>query len=201
MLSVKTSSASLATAARDVSRNLVGAASATRRIPSRPSIFTIRPVASSGNVARDPWQGRGMGSAQRTRLFSAAAKLGHEHVPPPAKGQELYVTFVDKDGMAHKLAVREGDNLLSIAQTHEIEMEGACEGSCACSTCHIIVTEDKMFDQMPEATDDENDMLDLAFGLTETSRLGCQIEMTKGLDGLVVRLPNATRNMQASNFK
>jgi len=58
-----------------------------------------------------------------------------------------------------------------------------------------------MFDKMEEAEDDENDMLDLAFGLTETSRLGCQIKMTKELDGLVVGLPKMTRNMQASDFK
>lgn len=57
-----------------------------------------------------------------------------------------------------------------------------------------------MFDKLPEATDDENDMLDLAFGLTETSRLGCQIEMKKELDGLRVRLPSMTRNLQASDF-
>jgi ferredoxin len=57
-----------------------------------------------------------------------------------------------------------------------------------------------MYDKMPEPSDDENDMLDLAFGLTETSRLGCQCEMSKELDGLRVKLPNATRNMQASNF-
>lgn len=64
-------------------------------------------------------------------------------------------------------------------------MEGACGGSCACSTCHIIVDDD-MYDKMEEPSDDENDMLDLAFGLTETSRLGCQVEMKKELDGLVV---------------
>jgi ferredoxin len=57
-----------------------------------------------------------------------------------------------------------------------------------------------MYDKMEEATDDENDMLDLAFGLTETSRLGCQIVMTKELDGLRVRLPSMTRNLQASDF-
>lgn len=57
-----------------------------------------------------------------------------------------------------------------------------------------------MFDKMPEPSDDENDMLDLAFGLTETSRLGCQIKMTKELDGMVVRLPSMTRNLQASDF-
>ncbi len=58
-----------------------------------------------------------------------------------------------------------------------------------------------MYDKIPEASDDENDMLDLAFGLTETSRLGCQVHMTPELDGLVVKLPQMTRNMQASDFE
>jgi len=79
-------------------------------------------------------------------------------------------------------------------------MEGACGGSCACSTCHVIVTSPEMYDRIPEPDDDENDMLDLAFGLTETSRLGCQVKMTADLDGLEVRLPSMTRNMQESDF-
>ena len=57
-----------------------------------------------------------------------------------------------------------------------------------------------MYDKMSEPDDEENDMLDLAFGLTETSRLGCQVQMTKELDGLRVRLPSMTRNLQASDF-
>jgi ferredoxin len=80
-------------------------------------------------------------------------------------------------------------------------MEGACGGSCACSTCHVIVEDEALYDKMTEPDDDENDMLDLAFGLTETSRLGCQVVMSKELDGLVVRLPRITRNLQASDFK
>lgn len=94
----------------------------------------------------------------------------------------------------------DGANLLDIAQSYDLEMEGACGGSCACSTCHVIVTDEQMYDRIPEPSDDENDMLDLAFGLTETSRLGCQVVMTKELDGLVVKLPSMTRNMQASDF-
>lgn len=111
----------------------------------------------------------------------------------------------------------EGDNLLDIAQANDLEMEGsypvlgrygnncsdclgACGGSCACSTCHVIIEDPEMFDKMEEPSDDENDMLDLAFGLKETSRLGCQVPMNKELDGLVVRLPTMTRNMQASDF-
>lgn len=100
----------------------------------------------------------------------------------------------------------DGDNLLDIAQANDLEMEGACGGSCACSTCHVIVvdgangTADDYYGRMPEPDDDENDMLDLAFGLTETSRLGCQVKMSPELDGLVIKLPSMTRNMQASDF-
>lgn len=83
----------------------------------------------------------------------------------------------------------------------ELTGTGACGGSCACSTCHVIVADEDLYDKMPEIDDDENDMLDLAFGLTETSRLGCQVKMTKELDGLVVKLPTMTRNLQASDFK
>lgn len=139
-----------------------------------------------------------LGSA--SRAFTTTTPRRHGHIDPPKPGEELYVTFIAKEGDEHKFAVKEGDNLLDIAQANDIEMEGACGGSCACSTCHVIVTEDDVYDQIPEPEDDENDMLDLAFGLTETSRLGCQVKMTKALDGLVVRLPSMTRNLQASDF-
>lgn len=109
------------------------------------------------------------------------------------------MTFIDKEGDKHVFKVKEGDNLLDIAQANDLEMEGACGGSCACSTCHVIVDSDH-YDLMEEPDDDENDMLDLAFGLTETSRLGCQVKMSKELDGLVVKLPAMTRNLQASDF-
>ena len=72
--------------------------------------------------------------------------------------------------------------------------QGACEGSIACSTCHVILPEE-YFDKLPEPSDDENDMLDMAFGLTDTSRLGCQVQLTKDLDGMTITLPAATRNM------
>ena len=111
------------------------------------------------------------------------------------------VTFIDRDGDSHTFEVADGDNLLDIAQANDLEMEGACGGSCACSTCHVIIEDEGIYDKMEEPSDDENDMLDLAFGLTETSRLGCQIKMRKELDGLVVKLPSMTRNMQASDFE
>ena len=84
-------------------------------------------------------------------------------------------------------------SVLQVARQHDIDIEGACEGSLACSTCHVIVDPD-WYDLLKEASEDEDDMLDLAFNLTKTSRLGCQIIITEELDGLTVRLPAATRN-------
>jgi ferredoxin len=89
---------------------------------------------------------------------------------------------------------------VSIRKTNADVSAGACGGSCACSTCHVIVENEELFEKMEEPDDDENDMLDLAFGLTETSRLGCQVIMTPELDGLRVKLPSMTRNLQASDF-
>ncbi|KAF1996478.1 ferredoxin [Amniculicola lignicola CBS 123094] len=134
------------------------------------------------------------------RAFSTSPTSQHGHIDPPKPGEERHVTFIDKEGLEHTFEVSDGDNLLDIAQDNDLEMEGACGGSCACSTCHVIVESDH-YDKMEEPDDDENDMLDLAFGLTETSRLGCQVKMSKELDGLRVRLPSMTRNLQASDFE
>jgi len=104
------------------------------------------------------------------------------------------MTFIERDGTAREVDAPLGLSVLEIAHRHKIDIEGACEGSLACSTCHVIVDPD-WYDLLKEASEDEEDMLDLAFGLTLTSRLGCQIIMTEELDGLTVRLPSATRNM------
>lgn len=74
------------------------------------------------------------------------------------------------------------------------EYECACEGSLACSTCHVILDRDS-YDRLTEPKDDENDMLDLAYGLTRTSRLGCQITLVKNLDGIVITIPLRNRNL------
>jgi ferredoxin, 2Fe-2S len=104
------------------------------------------------------------------------------------------MTFVERDGTHREVDAPLGLSVLEIAHRNKIDIEGACEGSLACSTCHVIVDPD-WYDLLKEASEDEEDMLDLAFGLTQTSRLGCQIIMTEELDGLTVRLPAATRNM------
>jgi len=105
------------------------------------------------------------------------------------------IIFVSTDGTEKTVEAPLGISLLEVAHKNEISLEGACEGSLACSTCHVVVDE-SYFDGLPEATEDEEDMLDLAFGLTHTSRLGCQIIVTDELDGLKVSLPAGTRNMQ-----
>jgi 2Fe-2S ferredoxin len=103
------------------------------------------------------------------------------------------MTFIERDGTRREVDAPLGLSVLEIAHRHGVDIEGACEGSLACSTCHVIV-DPKYFELLQSPTEDEEDMLDLAFGLEETSRLGCQIVMTEELDGLVVRLPKATRN-------
>lgn len=125
------------------------------------------------------------------RTFSTTSRQHHGDLTPPKPGEERHITFIDKEGQQHDFEVSDGDNLLDIAQANDLEMEGACGGSCACSTCHVIVDGDELYDKMEEPSDDENDMLDLAFGLTETSRLGCQVKMSKALDGLVVSRSSA----------
>ena len=104
------------------------------------------------------------------------------------------VIFVERDGTRREVDAPLGLSVLEIAHKNDIDIEGACEGSLACSTCHVIVDTD-WYELLKDASEDEEDMLDLAFGLTATSRLGCQIVMTEELDGLVVRLPASTRNM------
>jgi 2Fe-2S ferredoxin len=104
------------------------------------------------------------------------------------------MTFIENDGTRREVDAPLGLSVMEIAHRHGVELEGACEGSLACSTCHVIVAPD-WYELLPDATEDEEDMLDLAFGLAKTSRLGCQIRMTEELDGLVVTLPTGTRNL------
>lgn len=104
------------------------------------------------------------------------------------------MTFISPDGKRLEVEAPLGLSVLEIAHRNNIDLEGACEGSLACSTCHVIV-DVKWYDRLPAPKEEEEDMLDLAFGLTPTSRLGCQLIMTTELDGLTVTLPTATRNM------
>ena len=104
------------------------------------------------------------------------------------------MVFIERDGTCREVDAPLGLSVLEVAHRHDIDIEGACEGSLACSTCHVIV-DPEWYDLLKEASEDEEDMLDLAFNLSKTSRLGCQIIITEELDGLTVHLPASTRNL------
>ena len=104
------------------------------------------------------------------------------------------VVFVERNGNRKEVNAARDVSLLQVAQANGIDMEGACEGSMACSTCHVIVADD-WFAKLPPAQATEEDMLDLTYGVARTSRLACQITVTDDLDGLMVMMPSSTRNM------
>ncbi len=104
------------------------------------------------------------------------------------------IIFVEADGSEKIVDAQNGLSLLEVAHKNGVDLEGACEGSLACSTCHLII-EKEFFENLPEPSEEEEDMLDLAWGLTHTSRLGCQIIVNDSLDGMKVKVPTGTRNM------
>ncbi|XP_072026240.1 adrenodoxin-like protein 1, mitochondrial [Amphiura filiformis] len=130
-------------------------------------------------------------------FHTACGPLRHgeyEYEAPKSPEDIVNITYLDRDGETeHHIKGKVGDNVMYLAHRHDLDVEGACEASLACCTCHVIV-QDEYFDKIPEATEEEEDMLDLAPFLTATSRLSCQIILTKELDGMKVELPHATRN-------
>lgn len=105
------------------------------------------------------------------------------------------VNFITAEGGRVAADGKVGARLLEVAQAVGMPLEGTCEGQMACSTCHVVVMAE-WFEALPAATPDEEDMLDLAAGVTRTSRLSCQIELTEAVDGLEVRIPEESRDMQ-----
>lgn len=107
----------------------------------------------------------------------------------------LSISFVSPDGSRTTAQAESGKCLLEVAQNAGMPLEGTCEGQMACSTCHVIVSPD-WFDRLEPASPEEEDMLDLAAGVARTSRLACQIELSEALDGMVVKIPGVSRDMQ-----
>ncbi|KAF9905664.1 hypothetical protein EC991_001495 [Linnemannia zychae] len=128
-----------------------------------------------------------------TAPFSTNSGVQFSKRGRPGPGEGFTVNFIMQDGEEISVQAHEGESLLDVAWANDIDIEGACEASLACSTCHLIL-DPESFSKLEEPTDEENDMLDLAFGLTDTSRLGCQVLMNKDLDGIIAKLPTMTRN-------
>jgi ferredoxin len=143
----------------------------------------------SKNVVRD---GRFMTTTSKTttkytsfstiRNFSAVAQ-------EDAAVETVPVTYIYPDGEKREVDAEIGKHLLDVAHDNDIDLEGACGGELACATCHCIF-EQSVYDSLPEKLEEEEDMLDLAIDLRETSRLGCQIRVTKELAGIQIQLPN-----------
>ncbi len=100
----------------------------------------------------------------------------------------MIVHFIARDGTTSTVTAENGARLLDVAQADGQPLEGTCEGDLACATCHVVI-DPADFARLPPASEDEEDMLDLARHATRTSRLACQIRLTAALDGLTVRMP------------
>ena len=106
----------------------------------------------------------------------------------------MKIIFETAQGELVETEAADGDVLLEVAQDAGLPLEGTCEGQMACSTCHVVVERD-WFAALPDASEDEEDMLDLAFGVRPTSRLACQIVLEDEMDGLTVTIPPEARDM------
>uniref|UniRef100_A0A4W3K5T1 Ferredoxin-2, mitochondrial n=1 Tax=Callorhinchus milii TaxID=7868 RepID=A0A4W3K5T1_CALMI len=125
--------------------------------------------------------------------FSGSGQSEDGKRDPESEDDVVNITFIDRSDRRIPVRGKVGDNVLYLAQDNGIELEGACEASLACSTCHVYVNED-CYDKLPTPDEREDDMLDMAPLLQMTSRLGCQIILTRELEGMELRLPKATRN-------
>eukprot|EP00919_Chromeraceae_sp_WS-2016_P070629 GHVR01167403.1.p1 GENE.GHVR01167403.1~~GHVR01167403.1.p1 ORF type:complete len:162 (+),score=36.91 GHVR01167403.1:23-508(+) len=110
---------------------------------------------------------------------------------------KITVNFIKKNGDVISCKGPEGATVLEVAHANHIDIEGACEGALACSTCHVISKTDSQYESLCtyfELTEAEEDLLDLAPGLTNTSRLCCQLKLFDKIDGFSFLLPVNTRN-------
>ncbi|XP_055477898.1 adrenodoxin, mitochondrial [Psammomys obesus] len=134
---------------------------------------------------------RAEGGPGRPLSLSAPARSSSE--------DKITVHFKNRDGETLTAKGKVGDSLLDVVIESNLDIDGfgACEGTLACSTCHLIF-EDHIYEKLDAITDEENDMLDLAYGLTDRSRLGCQICLTKAMDNMTVRVPEAVSDVRQS---
>ncbi|KAF6208827.1 hypothetical protein GE061_014568 [Apolygus lucorum] len=161
----------------------------------------LRPLRGGAGAVRTGKSTVRSGEQRRAIWLGVTNRHGEfEWKDPKSEEEVVFVTYVDQEGGKHKIRGKVGDNVLYLAHRYGISMEGACEASLACTTCHVYV-QPSLLDKLPTATDKEEDLLDLAPFLKENSRLGCQIILTKELDGIELTLPKATRNFYVDGHK
>ncbi|KCZ78266.1 hypothetical protein H311_00706 [Anncaliia algerae PRA109] len=112
--------------------------------------------------------------------------------------EKIPITFKRLNQIFKVFAIK-NETILECTRRNKVPLEGACEGSLACSTCHVIIPKN-IYNKLPEPSDREYDMLDQAFGLTDTSRLGCQVKITELMKNSTIELPRATRNLAVDGF-
>ncbi len=97
------------------------------------------------------------------------------------------VTFLEMDGGRREIDVAPGTTVLEAARANDLPITGTCGGSMVCATCHVMIAAADRA-RLPPPSEDEEDTLDLAFGVTADSRLGCQIRLSSATDGMCIRL-------------
>ncbi|GAA5862904.1 hypothetical protein JCM3774_006682 [Rhodotorula dairenensis] len=157
--------------------------------------FASLAITSQQSTSRPTWQ-----HTVYSRAFHTTPVVPHGGKGRPKPGEGVTLHFKKPDGEIVTVEANEGDDIVDVSWEYDLDIEAACEKSVACSTCHVILEED-LYDKLEEPDDDENDMLDLAFGLTDTSRLGCQVKVTKDFEGTTITLPSATRNLRVDGSK
>ncbi|EAW67132.1 ferredoxin 1 [Homo sapiens] len=169
---------------------LLRAASAVLGGPAGRWLHHAGSRAGSSGLLRNRGPG---GSAEASRSLSVSARARS------SSEDKITVHFINRDGETLTTKGKVGDSLLDVVVENNLDIDGfgACEGTLACSTCHLIF-EDHIYEKLDAITDEENDMLDLAYGLTDRSRLGCQICLTKSMDNMTVRVPETVADARQS---
>ncbi|XP_064488671.1 adrenodoxin-like protein 2, mitochondrial [Ornithodoros turicata] len=119
---------------------------------------------------------------------------------PKSKKETFEVTFVTENGQKLKAKGKVGESLLDVVVNQNVDLDGfgACEGTLACSTCHLVFKPEDYAKLNEKPSDEELDMLDLAYGLCDTSRLGCQVYLTKEMSGMEVKVPGGVNDARGT---
>ena len=160
--------------------------------------FALNSYKNSNNF----WFDKTCRSFEYPRLISTSLQLHHGDDELKDIPETVRVIFISKDGTKQEVMGKVGERAMYLAHRKGIDMEGACEASLACTTCHCYVdSTDEHWDLLPEASEKEEDLLDMAPFLDVNSRLGCQIILAPEIDGIVLRLPRATKNFYVEGHK